>query len=32
MMGVYFILAGLLTVAGFGVLVAYKEDHPQEPL
>lgn len=26
-MGVYFILASLLIVAGFGVLVAYKEDH-----
>lgn len=31
MMGVYFILAGLLIVAGFGVLMAYKEDHPHTP-
>jgi hypothetical protein len=30
-MGVYFILAGLLIVAGFGVLVAYKEDHARTP-
>jgi len=28
MTGVYFILVGLLIVAGFGVLIAYKEDHP----
>lgn len=28
MMGAYFILGSLLIIAAFGVLVAYREDHP----
>lgn len=31
MTGGYIILAGLLIIALFGLIVAYREDHPQKP-